>query len=138
MFKPLAVSYMKKVLGTIEFMNVQSDVAQSLKEQIRVIWKERFLRIQKELLSQIRAQCVLETKYSTLNNVAPHISKKIQYPDSFTFIFSESITRDDFLKRVSLQWPDEDKEHMADYIIQNNSDLNNLERESKKIFDSII
>ena len=49
-----------------------------------------------------------------------------------------NMTRDDFLKRVSLQWPDEDKEHMADYIIQNNSDLNNLERESKKIFDSII
>ena len=49
-----------------------------------------------------------------------------------------NMTSDDFLKRVSLQWPDEDKEHMADYIIQNNSDLNNLERESKKIFDSII
>ena len=49
-----------------------------------------------------------------------------------------NMTRDDFLKRVSLQWPDEDKEHMADYIIQNNSDLNNLEIESKKIFDSII
>ena len=49
-----------------------------------------------------------------------------------------NMTRDDFLKRVSLQWPDEDKEHMADYIIQNNSDLNNLEKESKKIFDSII
>ena len=49
-----------------------------------------------------------------------------------------NMTRDDFLKRVSLQWPDEDKEHMADYIIQNNSDLNNLERESKKIFDSSI
>ena len=41
-----------------------------------------------------------------------------------------NMTRDDFLKRVSLQWPDEDKEHMADYIIQNNSDLNNLEIES--------
>ena len=49
-----------------------------------------------------------------------------------------NMTRDDFLKRVSLQWPDEHKEHMADYIIQNNSDLNNLEIESKKIFDSII
>ena len=49
-----------------------------------------------------------------------------------------NITREDFLKRVLLQWPDEDKEHMADYIIQNNSDLNNLEKESKKIFDSII
>ena len=49
-----------------------------------------------------------------------------------------NMTRDDFLKRVSLQWPDEDKEHMADYVIQNNSDLNKLEKESKKIFDSII
>ena len=49
-----------------------------------------------------------------------------------------NMTRDDFLKRVSLQWPDEDKEHMSDYVIHNNSDLNNLEKESKKIFDSII
>ncbi len=49
-----------------------------------------------------------------------------------------NITRNDFLKRVSLQWPDEDKEHMADYVIQNNSDLKNLKKESKKIFDSII
>ena len=49
-----------------------------------------------------------------------------------------NITRDDFLKRVALQWPDEDKEHMADYVIHNNSDLINLEKESKKIFDSII
>ena len=49
-----------------------------------------------------------------------------------------NITREDFLKRVSLQWPDEDKEHMADYVIQNNSDLKNLERESKRIFELII
>ena len=48
------------------------------------------------------------------------------------------MTREDFLKRVSLQWSDEDKENMADYVIQNNSDLKNLEKESKKIFDSII
>ena len=49
-----------------------------------------------------------------------------------------NITREDFLKRVSLQWSDEDKEHMADYVIQNNSDLNKLKKESKKIFDLII
>jgi len=49
-----------------------------------------------------------------------------------------NITRDDFLKRVSLQWSDEDKEHLADYVIHNNSDLKNLEKESKKIFRSII
>ena len=49
-----------------------------------------------------------------------------------------NITREDFLKRVSLQWSDEDKESMADYIIQNNSDLENLEKEAKKIFNALL
>jgi len=48
-----------------------------------------------------------------------------------------NISRDDFMKRIALQWTDEDKEHMADFTIQNNSDLKSLEKESKKIFDSI-
>jgi dephospho-CoA kinase len=49
-----------------------------------------------------------------------------------------NITRDDFLKRNSLQWTDENKKNMTDYIIQNNSDLKSLEKEAKKIFDSIL
>ena len=49
----------------------------------------------------------------------------------------QNITRDDFMKRVSLQWSDGDKEHLADFIIQNNSDLKNLEKESKNIFKSL-
>ena len=49
----------------------------------------------------------------------------------------QNITRDDFMKRVALQWSDEDKEHLADFIIQNNSDLKNLEKESKNIFVSL-
>ena len=49
-----------------------------------------------------------------------------------------NITREDFLKRVSLQWSDEDKESMADYIIKNNSDLENLEKEAKKIFNALL
>ena len=49
-----------------------------------------------------------------------------------------NINRDDFMKRVALQWSDEDKEHMADFTIQNNSDLKGLEKESKKIFNSIL
>ena len=43
-----------------------------------------------------------------------------------------NINRDDFMKRVALQWSDEDKEHMADFIIQNNSDLKGLEKKSKQ------
>ena len=49
----------------------------------------------------------------------------------------KNITRDDFMKRVALQWSDGDKEHLADFIIQNNSDLKNLEKESKNIFKSL-
>ena len=49
----------------------------------------------------------------------------------------QNITRDDFMKRVALQWSDEDKEHLADFIIQNNSDLKSLEKESKNIFESL-
>ena len=49
----------------------------------------------------------------------------------------QNITRDDFMKRVSLQWSDGDKEHLADFIIQNNSDLKSLEKESKNIFESL-
>ena len=52
-------------------------------------------------------------------------------------ISRQNITRDDFMKRVALQWPDEDKEHLADFIIQNNSDLKSLEKESKNIFESL-
>lgn len=47
------------------------------------------------------------------------------------------ISRDDFMKRVDLQWSDEDKEHLADYIIQNNADIKTLEKESKKIFETL-
>ena len=49
----------------------------------------------------------------------------------------QNITRDDFMKRVALQWSDADKEHLADFIIQNNSDLKTLEKKSKNIFESL-
>ena len=45
------------------------------------------------------------------------------------------LTREEFMKRVDLQWPDEDKVHMADYVIHNNSTEDDLIRESKKVFD---
>ena len=44
------------------------------------------------------------------------------------------LTRDEFLKRLDLQWPDEDKVHMADFVIHNNGTIDELIIESKKIF----
>ena len=48
------------------------------------------------------------------------------------------LTREEFMKRVDLQWPDEDKVHMADYVIHNNSTEDDLIGESKKVFDLLL
>ena len=45
------------------------------------------------------------------------------------------LTRDEFLRRLELQWSDEDKINMADYVIHNNGTKKDLMNESKKIFD---
>ena len=47
------------------------------------------------------------------------------------------LTREEFLKRLDLQWSDDDKIHMADFVIHNNSTQDDLAKEAKKIFDQI-
>ena len=49
-----------------------------------------------------------------------------------------NMTREDFMKRVDLQWTDEDKAHMDDYIISNNNSLEDLKKDARKIFDQLI
>ena len=49
-----------------------------------------------------------------------------------------NMTREDFMKRVDLQWTDEDKAHMADYTISNNNSLEDLKKDARKIFDKLI
>ena len=48
------------------------------------------------------------------------------------------LTREDFLRRLDLQWPEENKVHMADFIIYNNNTKDQLEIESKKIYDLLL
>ena len=48
------------------------------------------------------------------------------------------LTREEFLRRLELQWPDEDKTHMADYVIHNNGTREDLMNESKKVFDLLV
>ena len=48
------------------------------------------------------------------------------------------LTREEFLRRLDLQWSDEDKVHMADYIIHNNSTKEDLSNESKRIFNLLV
>jgi dephospho-CoA kinase len=47
------------------------------------------------------------------------------------------LTRDQFFQRLELQWPDEDKVHMADFVIHNNGTIDQLEVEAKKIYDQL-
>ena len=49
-----------------------------------------------------------------------------------------NMTREDFMKRVDLQWPDDDKTQLADFIIPNNSSVEDLEKEAREIFDKLI
>lgn len=48
------------------------------------------------------------------------------------------LSRDEFLKRVELQWSDEEKVQMADFIILNNSSEDNLLEEAKKTYDLLL
>ena len=47
------------------------------------------------------------------------------------------MTREEFFRRLDLQWPDEDKIHMADFVIHNNGTKEDLINESKKVYDLI-
>lgn len=48
------------------------------------------------------------------------------------------LTLDQFLQRVNLQWPDEDKVHMADFVIHNNGTIDQLDVEAKRIYDLLL
>lgn len=47
------------------------------------------------------------------------------------------LNRDEFFKRLDLQWPDEDKIHISDFVIHNNGTKNQLETEAKMVYDRL-
>ena len=47
------------------------------------------------------------------------------------------LSRDEFLKRVDLQWPEKDKIEMADFIIYNNESKDELKKEAKKVYNQL-
>ncbi|MBH90546.1 MAG: dephospho-CoA kinase, partial [Candidatus Marinimicrobia bacterium] len=48
------------------------------------------------------------------------------------------ISRDEFFQRVDLQWTDEDKIQLADFVIHNNETKQNLEKQAKSIYNKLI
>ncbi len=49
-----------------------------------------------------------------------------------------NLSRDEFFNRMELQWPDETKVHMADFVIHNNGTPKDLEKETKIVFKKLI
>ncbi len=47
------------------------------------------------------------------------------------------LSRDEFLKRVDLQWPEKDKIEMANFVIYNNDSKNKLKEEAKKVYNQL-
>jgi dephospho-CoA kinase len=48
------------------------------------------------------------------------------------------LTLNEFLQRVELQWPDEDKVHMADFVIHNNFSKEQLAAEAKIVYNRLV
>ena len=47
------------------------------------------------------------------------------------------LNRDEFLKRVDLQWPEKDKTELANFIIYNNESKDELKKEAKKVYNQL-
>jgi dephospho-CoA kinase len=65
--------------------------------------------------------------------VTSHLGLKIE-----RVLAKGELTREEFLKRADLQWPDEEKIQLADFVIQNNGSHEDLLRETKKTYNLLI
>ncbi len=65
--------------------------------------------------------------------VTSHLGLKIE-----RVLAKGELTREEFLERAELQWPDEEKIQLADFVIQNNGSHEDLLRETKKTYNLLI
>ena len=65
--------------------------------------------------------------------VTSHLGLKIE-----RVLAKGELTREEFLKRADLQWPDEEKIQLADFVIQNNGSHEDLLGETKKTYNLLI
>ena len=65
--------------------------------------------------------------------VTSHLGLKIE-----RVLAKGELSRREFLERAELQWPDEEKIQLADFVIQNNGSHEDLLRETKKTYNLLI
>jgi dephospho-CoA kinase len=49
-----------------------------------------------------------------------------------------NLSREDIMRRMDLQWPCETKARMADFLIHNNTNTKDLNRQVKDIYDKLV
>jgi dephospho-CoA kinase len=65
--------------------------------------------------------------------VTSHLGLKIE-----RVLAKGELSREEFLERAELQWPDEEKIQLADFVIRNNGSHEDLLRETKKTYNLLI
>jgi len=65
--------------------------------------------------------------------VTSHLGLKIE-----RVLAKGELSREEFLERAELQWPDEEKIQLADFVIQNNGSHEDLLKETKKTYNLLI
>ena len=50
----------------------------------------------------------------------------------------QTLSREDILKRIELQWPEEEKVNLADFVIHNDGSEENLKKNVKSLIDKLI
>ena len=123
----------KKKLARIAF---QDDFHQSKLNAIVLPYVFKISQENKHKIFVVDAALIYESGADTHMDYVIVVTSLLRYRTE-RVMSKGQISRDDFMKRVDLQWSDEDKEHLADYVIQNNADIETLEKESKKIFETL-
>ena len=74
-----------------------------------------------------------DTHMDYVDVVTSHLGLKIE-----RVLAKGELSRREFLERAELQWPDEEKIQLADFVIQNNGSHEDLLRETKKTYNLLI
>ena len=124
----------RKKLGELVFSN--NDLKKKLEEIVHPRVKKRIFELfeqhQNEELIFISVPLLYEAGFESIFDkvILVSVDKNIQLE---RLIKRNNLTEDDALTRINSQTPQEEKLNRADYIIQNNSDLNSLKEQTEKI-----
>ena len=129
----------RKKLGELVFSN--NDLKKKLEEIVHPRVKKRIFELfeqhQNEELIFISVPLLYEAGFESIFDkvILVSVDKNIQLE---RLIKRNNLTEDDALTRINSQTPQEEKLNRADYIIQNNSDLNSLKEQTEKIIQELI